>query len=360
MELIKAFRNPEAADNLSNEIHQLVGQKAVKIMEVCGGQTHTIYKYRLKDLLPPGLKLVSGPGCPVCVTPVSYIDKAVRLALDRDVSIFTFGDLIRVPGSELSLEQAAAEGGDIQTVYSALQAVEAARRQPDRQTVFLGIGFETTVPSLALSILKAEELGLDNFSMLLSAKQVPPVLDALLMSEKVEINGFITPGHVTAVIGTRAYDAVCERHRVPMACGGFEPLDILMAVRDLCRLVLEKRHDNINAYTRVAGRDGNIKAQQVIEQVFEPADEELRGIGVIPGAGYAFNSVYRDYDAERKFDVKVEGREAKGCICGEILAGVKEPVDCPLFRKQCTPGSPVGACMVSSEGCCSAAYLYDG
>jgi hydrogenase expression/formation protein HypD len=374
MNLLKDFKNPELARKLSAAIADSIGKQDFSIMEVCGGQTHTIYKYKLREMLPPNLRLVSGPGCPVCVTPVEYIDKAVCLGLEKEASIFTFGDLVRVPGTAMSLEKAAAEGADVQPVYSPFQSLEFAKANPDRHVVFLGIGFETTLPGIGLVILEAQKAGLENFSVLLSAKRVPPVLEALLSSGVAEIDGFITPGHVTAVIGTKAYDALCEKYAVPMVVGGFEPIDLLGAIHKLvgelagkgsgreARLSAGKQRPeggaNLNAYTRAVSHTGNLKAQQVIEDVFEKKDDELRGLGVIPNAGYGIREVFGQFDADRRFDMVIDSHEPKGCICGEILCGIKLPTDCPMFGRACTPDSPVGSCMVSAEGACNAAYLF--
>ncbi|HSR88302.1 MAG TPA: hydrogenase formation protein HypD, partial [Pontiella sp.] len=315
MNLLNDFKNPELARKLSQAIADTVGDRRFSIMEVCGGQTHTIYKYKLREMLPSNLRLVSGPGCPVCVTPIEYIDKAVCLGLEKDASIFTFGDLVRVPGTKMSLEKASAEGADVQPVYSPFQAVEFAKTHPDRQVVFLGIGFETTLPGIGLVIQKAQAEGMDNFSVLLSAKRVPPVLEALLSSGQADIDGFITPGHVTAIIGTKAYDALSGKYRVPMVVGGFEPLDLLGAIYDLARELAGDRSGNLNAYKRAVSHEGNLKAQQVIDEVFEEKDDELRGLGVIPNAGYGIRETFASFDAERRFNPVVESHEPKGCLC---------------------------------------------
>jgi len=355
---LEDFRNPELARNLVGAIHKAMPEGAFTIMEVCGGQTHTIYKYRLRELLPEGLRLISGPGCPVCVTPISYIDKAVSLVLDHECVIYTFGDLMRVPGTQISLERAAAEGGDIRAVYSPLDAVKAAQAEPHKQIVFLGIGFETTMPASALPIVQAAEEGLANFSILLSGKRVPPVLEAVLSSPRVEVDGFITPGHVTAIIGAAPYAPLCSTYHVPMAVGGFEPLDLLAAILELVKQFAAGTHENINAYRRAVPDAGNPKAQTLIEKVFTVVDDELRGLGILPEAGFAIRDEFSEFDADKKFEIKTESREPAGCRCGEILCGILEPEACPLFRKACTPDSPVGSCMVSAEGACNAAYLY--
>jgi len=358
MNLLDDFKNPGLARKLSAAIADTVGDRPFSLMEVCGGQTHTIYKYKLRELLPSSLRLVSGPGCPVCVTPIEYIDKAVCLGLAHGASVLTFGDLMRVPGTVLSLEKAAAEGADIQPLYSPFQAVEFAKANPDREVVFLGIGFETTLPGIGLIIQRARAEGVDNFSVLLSAKRVPPVLEAVLSSGKATIDGFITPGHVTAIIGTRAYDELCSTYQVPMVVGGFEPLDLLGAIHLLAGELVRSGSGNLNAYTRVVSHEGNLKAQQVINEVFRQKDDELRGLGRIANAGYGIRSEFARFDAEKRFDLRVESREPKGCICGEILCGIKEPTDCPLFGNTCTPDAPVGSCMVSTEGACNAAFLF--
>jgi hydrogenase expression/formation protein HypD len=356
--LLKDFRNPELAGKLSAAIAERLGKRSFSLMEVCGGQTHTIYKYKLREMLPENLQLVSGPGCPVCVTPIGYIDKAVALGLEKGASIFTFGDLVRVPGTTMSLEKAAAEGADIQPVYSPFQALERAKANPNTPVVFLGIGFETTLPGIGLVIREAHQAGVDNFSVLLSAKRVPPVLEALLSSGVAQIDGFITPGHVTSIIGTRAYDTLCERYRVPMVVGGFEPIDLLGAILDLVGELTQEGSGNRNAYRRAVSRQGNLKAQRVIEELFEEKDDELRGLGIIPRAGYGIREAFAPYDADRRYDIVTDSREPKGCICGEILCGIRQPADCPLFGTACTTDSPVGSCMVSNEGACNAAFLF--
>jgi hydrogenase expression/formation protein HypD len=352
------YRDPKAAKALVAQIHEAAPVEPMSLMEVCGGQTHTIYQYRLREMLPTSVRLVSGPGCPVCVTPITYIDQAVALCQIPGVVVFTFGDLVRVPGTRLSLEKARALGGRVREVYSPLDALIYAREHPESQVVFLGIGFETTLPTFSLPLQMAIRENRNNFSVLLSAKRVPPVLDALLRS-KAPINGFITPGHVTSIIGANAYSELCERYQVPMVVGGFEPIDLLIAIRDLVRLVAEGKHDNANAYPRAARPQGNIKAQQLFAELYEPCDEELRGLGIIADAGYKLRDCFASFDALRKFDLgKIVSAEPAGCRCGQVLAGTIVPEQCPLFGKRCTPDHSIGACMVSMEGTCNAAYLY--
>lgn len=352
------FRDPSLARSLAAEIHAIPLDRPIRIMEVCGGQTHTIYRYRLRDLLPPGIRLVSGPGCPVCVTPIAYIDQAAALCRIPGVEVFTFGDLLRVPGTHENLEQARARGGSVHIAYSPLQALEHARRNPSSTVVFLGIGFETTLPSFSLPLRDAIRDGTTNFCVLLSAKRVPPVLEALLAA-KAPLDGFITPGHVTTVIGTDAYARLCREYSTPMVVGGFEPIDLLAAIRDLVRSISEGSCANGNAYRRATSAQGNRKAQALIEELYVPRDEELRGLGVVPDAGYALRDEYARFDASRRFPVgEVQSREPAGCRCGQVLSGTIEPPECPLFGRTCNPDRPVGACMVSAEGTCNAAYLH--
>jgi hydrogenase expression/formation protein HypD len=272
--------------------------------------------------------------------------------------VFTFGDLVRVPGTRLSLEKARALGGRVMEVYSPMNALIYAREHPELQIVFLGIGFETTLPTFSLPLQIAIREKLPNFSVLLSAKRVPPVLDALLRS-KAPIQGFITPGHVTSIIGANAYTSLCERYQVPMVVGGFEPIDLLIAIRDLVRLVAEGKYENANAYPRAVRPFGNRKAQQLFEELYEPCDEELRGLGIIADAGYKLRDSFESFDALRKFDLgKIVSTEPAGCRCGQVLVGTIIPEQCPLFGRACTPDHSIGACMVSTEGTCNAAYLY--
>ena len=355
---LSEFRNPQAAKALSAQIHEVANNVPMNLMEVCGGQTHTIYQYRLRDLLPKCIRLVSGPGGPVCVTPIGYVDRAVALSQISGVVVFTFGDLLRVPGTKLSLEKAKALGGNVQEVYSPLQALQYAEQNPQTQVVFLGIGFETTLPSFSIPLQTAIREQRTNFSVLLSAKRVPPVLEALLQN-KAPIQGFITPGHVTSIIGSNAYDALCDHYKTPMVVGGFEPIDLLIAIRDLAQQVASGQYKNSNAYARAAQPEGNKKAQELLSELYVPCDEELRGLGVIANAGYRLRAEYANYDALQKFALgDVESHEPVGCRCGQVLAGTLEPVQCPLFGRSCNPDHPVGACMVSMEGTCNAAYLY--
>lgn len=356
----ESFRDPKASEALAREIRSISLPRPVRIMEICGGQTHTIWRWRLREMLPSSIRLVSGPGCPVCVTPVSYIDQAVALSMIPGVEVFTFGDLMRVPGTRRSLEQARSEGGRVHMAYSPRQALDHARRNPSSRVVFLAIGFEATMPAFCLPLREAIRCDLGNFSVLLSAKRVPPVMEALLRGEAL-LDGFVTPGHVTSVIGSDAYEDLSRRYGKPMVVGGFEPLDLLVAIRDLVRLIAAGKSENVNAYRRAARPEGNRKAQRLIDELLEPCDEELRGLGVVPGAGCRLRDRYARFDARRVYSLPESGgREPPGCRCGQVLTGVVEPGECPLFGRTCVPERPVGACMVSGEGACNAAWLYGG
>lgn len=354
------LRDPRLVRSLLDQIREAAPRSELRLMEVCGGQTHTLYRYRLRDLLPPTVRMVSGPGCPVCVTPTGYVDQAIDLALRPGVDVFTFGDLVRVPGSRGSLERAKAEGATVHEVYSPAMALDHAKENPGVQVVFLGIGFETTLPTFSLALRQAIREGVPNFSVLVSAKRVPPLLRALLEA-RAPIQGFVTPGHVTAVIGVSAYEELVRRFQVPMVVGGFEPGDLLLAIRDLVRLVASGRAENGNAYPRACRWDGNRLAQELIRELYRPCDEEIRGLGMVTDGGWRLRDEFASFDAARRFDLKpVPAREPGGCRCGEVLMGTIEPEACPLFGKVCLPERPVGACMVSGEGTCNAAWRYRG
>jgi hydrogenase expression/formation protein HypD len=312
-------------------------------------------------MLPETITLLSGPGCPVCVTAQTDIDAFILLSRRSDVTVATFGDLMRVPGSGSSLRQEKAEGADIQVVYSAMDAVQLARLNPERTVVFLGVGFETTAPTIAAALLAARQLRLTNFCVYSAHKIVPPALSALMSARAVRIDGFLLPGHVSVIIGLDAYRPFFEQYKVPCVVAGFEPADILHAIHKLAGQIASGRADLENAYPRAVTGSGNTRARQVIEQVFETGNTHWRGIGVIPGSGLTMRSEFADFDAARRFDIAVTpAAEPKGCACGQILTGVKTPGQCALFRKKCTPMNPVGPCMVSSEGTCAAYYRYHG
>lgn len=352
------YRDPAIAKSL---VHQLtaVSQKPVRLMEVCGTHTMAIFRHGIRALLPRTITLLSGPGCPVCVTAQGDIDAFVALSRRPDVTLTTFGDLMRVPGSGSSLQRETAEGADVRVVYSAMDAVQLAAGRPDREVIFLGVGFETTAPTIAAAIISARQMNLQNFSIYCAHKTVPVALKALMDNPLVQIDGFLLPGHVSVIIGLNAYRPFFDQYQIPGVVAGFEPVDVLRGVLELVTMLEKGRPGLDNAYPRAVTADGNTRAQQVLAKVFEPCDACWRGLGVIPGSGLSIRPEYADFDAVRRFDLEVvETPEPKGCACGEILSGTKTPPECALFRKACTPMNPVGPCMVSSEGTCAAYYRY--
>ena len=358
MRYITEFRSSELGEGLVARIKER-SKKRARFMEFCGGHTVTIFRYGIRQLLPPTIEMVSGPGCPICVTPNADLDKAIALSQIPGVIIATFGDMLKVPGSYSSLEKAKASGAEVRTVYSTLDALDIAESNPDSSVVFLGIGFETTAPTVAASILQAEEKGLGNYSVLSLHKVCPPVIRALLDSGEVELQGLVCPGHVSAVIGSRPWEFIAKEYGIPCVVSGFEPLDILQCVEMLVNQVENGKAQVEIAYRRGGRPEGNRQALKLMRQVFEPRPALWRGMGGVPGSGLKLRRKYQRFDAELAFDIRpVPTREPAGCICGDILRGVKTPADCKLFGKVCTPENPVGPCMVSSEGSCSAAYLY--
>jgi len=355
---LEEYRDPEVAAGLLREIRRVVRSPWV-IMEVCGGQTHSIVRYGIDRMLPEEIELVHGPGCPVCVTALETIDRAHAIAARPDVIFTSFGDMLRVPGSHGDLLSLRGRGADVRVVYSPLDAVGIARQNPDKSVVFLGIGFETTAPANAMALVQARRLRVPNFSMLLSHVLVPPSIAAILQTRGNRVQAFLGPGHVCAVVGYREYEAIAARYGVPIVITGFEPVDllegILMAVRQLeaGQAVVE------NQYTRTVTRDGNYIAREIIHEVFEVTDRKWRGIGAIPKSGYKISYEYRDYDADRLFAVdEIATEEPAACISGMVLRGLKKPCDCPAFGTTCTPRTPLGATMVSAEGACAAYYQY--
>jgi len=357
MKYIDEFRNRDLVNTLVDAITRK-SRKKVRIMEVCGGHTLSIRKYGIQRILPETIELLSGPGCPVCVTNRTAIDKAIALSHLPGVIITTYGDLIRVPGSLSSLNQERAMGADIRIVYSTLDALEIARKNQSNHIVFLGIGFETTTPSSAVAIKEAARLQIENFSILSMHKLMPPAMMALI-EQGVQIDGYIGPGHVTSVAGADMYLPLAERFDVSVVISGFEPVDLLQSIYMLVNMAEENRHGVEVQYKRAVTATGNAKAKQIVNEVFEPCDDEWRGLGLIRNSGLAIRSEYQQYDTSKQFSVDVESApEPAGCLCGEVLRGVKKPVDCKLFRKVCTPANPVGSCMVSGEGACQAYYNY--
>jgi hydrogenase expression/formation protein HypD len=357
MKYLDEYRDKEVVQKLAAAIHQKSKNK-LRIMEVCGGHTMAIRKFGIQHLLPETIELLSGPGCPVCVTDRPSIDKAIALAKLPGVIITTYGDLIRVPGSFSSLNQEKALGADVRIVYSTLDALEIARTNPSRKVIFLGIGFETTTPSSAVAIHEASEQHLANFSLLSMHKLMPPAMIALL-EQGNKIDGYIGPGHVTAVSGAAMYKPLAERHDVSVVISGFEPVDLLQSVYMLVCMHEEHRTGIEIQYTRAVMPEGNPKARAIVDRIFEPCDDSWRGLGLIKNSGMTIREEYRSFDAAIQFRVKVKSLpEPAGCLCGEVLRGLKKPSDCKLFGKACIPLNPIGACMVSGEGACQAYYNY--
>ncbi|MDY6950818.1 MAG: hydrogenase formation protein HypD [Thermodesulfobacteriota bacterium] len=358
MKHIDEYRDPHLSRKIADQV-QALGGKDIRLMEVCGTHTVAIFRNGIRSLLPESLALLSGPGCPVCVTPQQEIDAFIKAADLEDVIVATFGDLLRVPGSLSSLERERAEGREVRVVYSAFDALDLAEQNPQKEIVFLGVGFETTAPTIAASIMEGKRRGLENFSVCSAHKLVPPALHALMSADEARIDGFICPGHVSVIIGTKAYLPVVERHHIPCVIGGFEPADILRAIYMLIQQIDRGDAKAENSYSRAVTFEGNEKARMVMYTVFEPRDAVWRGIGTIPQSGLKIRGEFEAFDAEKRFNLQVpDSKEPKGCACGEILMGLKTPPECPLYKRACTPSHPVGPCMVSTEGTCAAYFKY--
>jgi len=358
MKFIDEFRDADLARKLAHKI-ATISTRPARLMEFCGGHTVAIMRNGIRQLLPPRIEMLSGPGCPVCVTSNHDIDKAIALAGLPKLIITTFGDMLKVPGSYSSLQKARAAGGDIRIVYSTQDALQTARDNPDRPVVFLGVGFETTAPTIASAVLQAAKESIDNFSVLCQLKLTPPAMRALLDLGETRLNGIICPGHVSAIIGTRPYEAYARDYGVACVVAGFEPVDILQAVEMLVQQVEEGTARVEIAYTRGVRPEGNVKALELMNEVFDTTEACWRGIGDIPQSGLKLKKEFACFDANLQFEIKLPPiREHAGCRCGEILRGVIRPFDCGLFGKVCTPENPVGPCMVSSEGSCAAYYQY--
>jgi hydrogenase expression/formation protein HypD len=352
------YRDARIARALAAEIRRRSSRPWV-LMEICGGQTHTLVRYGIDELLNGSVELVHGPGCPVCVTPLEIIDRAINLARRPDVTLVSYGDMLRVPGSDTDLIHVKAEGGDVRIVYSPTDAVNLAQSLPDRKIVFFAIGFETTAPAHAMAVLQAERLGLKNFSLLVSHVLVPPAIRSLLGSPKNRVQGFIAPGHVCTVVGCRDYEDLVREFRVPIVVGGFEPIDLLEAIQMLVLQFEEGRAQLEIQYVRSVQYQGNLPAQQAVAHVFEIADRKWRGIGSIPESGLFLKPAYAAFDAERIFDLSnICAQEPAECISADVLLGHKKPTDCAAFGTRCTPDKPLGAPMVSTEGACAAYYQY--
>ncbi len=358
MKYIDEYRNEADAQKFIQAIQQQVSRPWT-IMEICGGQTHTLIKFGIDRLLPEAITLVHGPGCPVCVTPLELIDKALAIARRPEVIFTSFGDMLRVPGSEADLLSVKAQGGDVRMVYSPLDAVKLARQNPDRQVVFFAVGFETTAPANAMAVWQAQQLNLPNVSLLCSHVLVPPAMEAILSSPRNLVQGFLAAGHVCAVMGYWEYEPIAQNYQVPIIVTGFEPLDLLQGIYITVNALEEGRAGVENQYSRAVCYEGNEKAQKLLKEVFQPCDRQWRGIGLIPNSGYSLRPEFVDFDAEQRFDVGgIATAESAVCIAGEIMQGLRKPHHCPVFGTDCTPEHPVGAPMVSSEGACAAYYQY--
>ncbi len=360
MKYLTEYRDPELAKRYLEEIHKTV-TRSWTIMEVCGGQTHSLVKNGILNMIPKEINMVHGPGCPVCVTPMNLIDKAVHLAEAQGAILCSFGDMLRVPGSEKSLLEAKAGGADIRILYSPLEAVKIAEENPEREVVFFAVGFETTAPANALSVLHAHRRGLSNYSILASHVLVPPAIAAVMDDEDTRIQGFLAAGHVCTIMGTEEYYPLVDRYHIPLVITGFEPIDLLQGVLMTVQQ-LEKGEAKVeNQYSRVVRPEGNPQAIKMLHEVFDTTDRMWRGIGVIPSSGYKLKGQYARYDADKKFGIAIaEAPENEECIAGAIMKGLKKPLDCPNFGAKCKPENPLGAPMVSSEGACAAYYHFSG
>lgn len=358
MKHLLEYRDQAICRRLLEEIHES-SSSPIRLMEVCGTHTMSIARHGIRSLLPPQVTLLSGPGCPVCVTSQTDIDQFMEAARLPDVIITTFGDLIRVPGADASLEKVRADGADIRVVYSPMDSIEIASQSPQHQIIFLAVGFETTAPTIAATLLEAKSKNITNFSIISAMKLVPPALLALLNNPVLQVDGFICPGHVSVILGEQAYLPIIEQYQKPCAIAGFEPVDILQAILSLVKQIKKNEVRLANLYKRNVQFEGNKRARQMMSQVFEPADAAWRGLGIIPMSGLKIRTEFNWLDATQKFNLQSkEVPEPPGCICGQILSGIKNPVECPLFAKKCRPEHPVGPCMVSSEGTCAAYFKY--
>lgn len=358
MKYLDEYRNPELAKQLSQQIHKITTKPWV-IMEVCGGQTHAIVKFGIDELLPKQIELVHGPGCPVCVTSLELIDKAIALAGRKNVIFTSFGDMLRVPGSQSDLFSVKAQGGDVRMVYSPLDALKIAQDNPTKEVVFFAVGFETTAPANAMAVYQAKVLGIKNFSILVSHVLVPPAMEAILSSKSNRVQGFLAAGHVCAIMGYKEYPPIAAKYKIPIVVTGFEPLDILQGIYMCIKQLEEGRHEVENQYARSVKAEGNVHAQNLVSKVFCVVSRKWRGVGEIAHSGLGLQKEYEEFNAERKFNLHhIQTQESKQCISGSILQGIKKPHECPAFGKDCTPEHPLGATMVSSEGACAAYYRY--
>lgn len=360
MKYMKEYRDPVLAKKYLDEIKRTLTQPW-SIMEVCGGQTHSLVKNGIIDMLPEEISMIHGPGCPVCVTPLNLIDKAIHLALNEDVILCSFGDMLRVPGSKINLLEAKAKGADVRVLYSPLEAVKIAKDNPDREVVFFAVGFETTAPANALSVIHAHRENVTNYSILASHVLVPPAMKAVIDDDESQIDGFLAAGHVCTIMGNAEYYPIAEHNNVPIVVTGFEPLDVLQGILMVLRQLEAKKAGVENQYSRIVKEEGNKNAQNMIFEVFEIKDQMWRGIGEIPQSGYAVKKKYEAFDAIKKFNITIEEvPEHPDCISGQIMKGIKKPYECAQFGKTCKPSFPLGAPMVSSEGACAAYYHFSG
>ena len=360
MKFLTEYRDPELVSAYLEQIH-LITTKPWTLMEICGGQTHSLVKNGILEMLPAHITMVHGPGCPVCVTSVSVIDEAIYLAMQPNIILCSFGDMLRVPGSEKSLLEAKAEGADVRILYSPLEAVQLAKQNPEKEVVFFAVGFETTAPANALSVVHADQMGITNYSILASHVLVPPAMEAILSDEENKIDGFLAAGHVCTIMGIDEYYPIAEKYKCPMVVTGFEPVDLLQGILMAVQQLESGEHKVENQYARSVQREGNKMAQDTIHKVFEVSDRVWRGIGKIPQSGYEVNNRYKAFNSRIKFNIDIPlAEENKECISGEIMKGLKKPKQCPNFGTKCKPEHPLGAPMVSSEGACAAYYHYSG
>lgn len=358
MKYIDEYRDAAAVHQFARAITEIT-TRPWTLMEICGGQTHAIVKFGVDELLPKAITLVHGPGCPVCVTPVEIIDKAIEIASRKDVLFYSFGDMLRVPGTQKDLLTVKAEGGQVRMVYSPMDALKAAQQNPDQQVVFFAVGFETTAPANAMTVYQAKQLGLKNFSILVSHVLVPPAMEAILSSSECRVKGFLAAGHVCAVMGYHEYPPIAQKYKVPIVVTGFEPVDIMQGIYLCIKQLEEGRAEVENQYARSVRQEGNLPAQKLLQEVFQVVHRKWRGIGEIPHSGLGLRAAYVEYDAEKRFGVAhLTAEESRECISGLVLQGLKKPHECSAFGVRCTPEHPLGATMVSNEGACAAYYRY--
>jgi len=362
MKYVNEFRNKKLVKSIANKISKMMPPGNINIMEVCGTHTQNFRRFGLDKLLPITLKFIAGPGCPVCVSDQDYIDRAIALARMKEVIILSFGDMLRVPGTQTSLEKQRAEGSDVRVLYSPWDSLKVSRENPGKRIVFLAVGFETTTPTIALTIKAAKKAGLENLFFHTALKLIPPAMQALVADPKLKINGFLCPGHVSAIIGINPYEFIVKRYKIPCSVTGFEPLDILEGIYLLLQRIVENKPAVVNQYRRVVTRQGNLKAKKIISDVFSVADVSWRGLGIISKSGLRIRDTFSRFDAEANFSMnsrlQTPNSRLQKCRCADILKGLIAPLECPLFSKICSPDNPIGPCMVSSEGACNAHYKY--